>query len=239
MEFVVYIHTFPNGKKYVGISKNIQCRFRNGRGYEKQPIMWSAIKKFGWENVNTEIVFEGLSEQAAKQAEIELISRFKTADRAYGYNQTLGGEGANGRPVSEKNKRAIGERMSKVHKGVPLSEEHKQKISASLKGRPKEYSEDGHRRIIQSNMTRSCSIETREKMSRNTKAAMAQKNMGEYLSEKWQAEKEIRKAKLRITMYNRYGVIPTKYDLRDDVLLLCLDKNNYSELFSEMEDVSL
>lgn len=42
-------------------------------------------------------------------------------------------------------------------------------------------------------------------MSRNTKAAMEQKNMVEYLSAKWQAEKETRKVKLRITMYDRFG----------------------------------
>ena len=51
-EYAVYMHTFPNGKRYIGISRNISRRFRNGKGYEGQPIIWSAIQKYGWESVN-------------------------------------------------------------------------------------------------------------------------------------------------------------------------------------------
>lgn len=52
---------------------------------------------------------------------------------------------------------------------------------------------------------------------------------------KWQENKKQRKAKLRITMYDRYGIIPQKYDLRDDVIALGLNKEDYSELFKEDE----
>lgn len=211
-------------------------RFRNGKGYQHQKIMYSAIQKYGWENVTTTILFEGLTAEEAKQKEIELIALLRTADREYGYNQTLGGEGGNGRIETEENKKNTGERMSKLHKGIPLSEEHKKKISDSEKGKPKVYSEDGRRRIIESNSTRVYSMETREKMSRNTKIAMKEKNMSEYLSRKWQENKEQRKAKLRITMYTRYGVIPKSYDLREDVIALGLDKNDYKELFGEDND---
>lgn len=235
MEYVVYVHTFPNGKRYVGISRDVKRRFRNGKGYQHQKIMYSAIQKYGWKNVETTILFERLTEGEAKQKEIETIALYRTTDRRYGYNQTFGGEGANGRVESEENKRRFGERMSKLHKGVPLSEEHKKKISDAMKGKPKTYSEDGRRRIIESNSTRVYSKETRKKMSRNTKMAMKEKNMSEYLSRKWQENKEQRKAKLRITMYDRYGIIPQKYDLRDDVISLGLNKEHYSELFKEDE----
>jgi len=235
MEYVVYVHTFPNGKRYVGISRDVKHRFRNGKGYQHQKIMYSAIQKYGWKNVETTILFERLTESEAKQKEIETIALYRTTDRRYGYNQTFGGEGANGRVESEENKRRFGERMLKLHKGVPLSEEHKKKISDAMKGKPKTYSEDGRRRIIESNSTRVYSKETRKKMSRNTKMAMKEKNMCEYLSRKWQENKEQRKAKLRITMYDRYGIIPQKYDLRDDVISLGLNKEDYSELFKEDE----
>ena len=36
-------------------------------------------------------------------------------------------------------------------------------------------------------------------------------------------------------MYDRYGIIPQKYDLRDDVIALGLNKEDYSELFKEDE----
>lgn len=235
MEYVVYVHTFPNGKRYVGISRDVKRRFRNGKGYQHQKIMYSAIQKYGWKNVETTILFEHLTEGEAKQKEIKTIALYRTTDRRYCYNRTFGGEGANGRVESEENKRRFGERMSKLHKGVPLSEEHKKKISDAMKGKPKTYSEDGRRRIIESNSTRVYSKETRKKMSRNTKMAMKEKNMSEYLSRKWQENKEQRKAKLRITMYDRYGIIPQKYDLRDDVIALGLNKEDYSELFKEDE----
>lgn len=234
-EYVVYIHTFPNGKRYVGITKDVNHRFRNGKGYQNQNVMYSAIQKYGWKNVETTIAFDHLTEQEAKAKEIEYIARFNTTDRTYGYNQTFGGEGGNGRIESEKRKKETGERMSKLHKGVPLSDEHKRKISETLKGKKKFYGEEGRQRIIESNRTRHYSDQTRQKMSQNTKKAMKEKNMSEYLSRKWQENKEERKARLRITMYERYGVIPKKYDLREDVIALGLNKDDYSELFAEME----
>lgn len=235
MEYAVYVHVFPNGKRYVGISKDVKRRFRNGKGYQHQKIMYSAIQKYGWKNVETMILFDNLSEEEAKRKEIETIALYRTTDRRYGYNKTLGGEGGNGRVESDENKKRFGERMSKLHSGVPLSDEHKQKISNALKGKPKSYSEEGRQRIIESNQTRQYSDKTREKMSQNTKIAMKEKNMSEYLSQKWQENKEQRKARLRITMYDRYGIIPKRYDLRDDVIALGLNKEDYSELFKEDE----
>lgn len=225
--FSVYIHTFPNGKKYIGISKDIKRRFRNGKGYEGQPIVWAAIKKYGWKNVKTEIVLTGLSEEEAKEKEIFLISKYKTNLREFGYNQTLGGEGANGRKLTESQKREIGERMSACNKGKKLTKEHKEKISMSLKGKKKNYTEEGRKRIIQSNRTRVYSKETREKMSRNTKIGMKNKNMSEYLSKKWKEEKEIRNAKTRLTMYNRYGVTYKNHNIEDDIVLLGLQEEYF------------
>lgn len=229
--FSVYVHEFPNGKKYFGISKNIQRRFRNGKGYQGQKIVYDAIQKYGWQNVKTTILKTDLTEQEAKAEEIRLISENKTFDRNFGYNQTLGGEGANGRKLTADQKKAIGERFSKSNKGRPLSAEHKEKISASLKGKTNKLSEEGKRRIDDANHRKRLSRETRAKISDRTKQAMREKGVGEHLKEAWSKDKEKRKAQLRITMYNRYGAVPQKYDLRDDVINLGLDKEDYSELF--------
>ena len=193
--YVVYMHSFPNGKRYIGISRNVTRRFRNGKGYQSQPVMWNAIQKYGWKNVKTTILLDNLTKEEAKKEEIRLIAEYHTADRCFGYNETLGGEGANGRVLSDMEKQIIGKRMSSVHKGVPLSEEHKNKLSSSLKGKPKKLSDSGRQAIVKSNQSRIYTEETRIKISQNTKLAMSQKGVGDYLSKKWAQDKEKRKAK--------------------------------------------
>ena len=66
-------------------------------------------------------------------------------------------------------------------------------------------------------------------MSQNTKLAMKQKGVSEHLAKRWAQDKEKRKAKMRLAMYDRYGVIPQNHDLRDDVALLGLC-DEYTEM---------
>ena len=50
-KFCVYVHVFPNNKKYFGItSKRPNARWEGGTGYDKehQPVMYNAIQKYGW-----------------------------------------------------------------------------------------------------------------------------------------------------------------------------------------------
>lgn len=119
-KFIVYEHLFPNGKRYFGItSKEPHQRWENGSGYtqNKQSVMYNAIQKYGWENIEHNIIAEGLSYEEATEMEIYLIKKYKTNCRRYGddygYNMTDGGEGALGHTVSE----ASAKRMSEAHKG--------------------------------------------------------------------------------------------------------------------------
>lgn len=42
-DYTVYMHVFPNGKKYVGItSQDVSRRWRDGKGYEGQ-VVYGAI----------------------------------------------------------------------------------------------------------------------------------------------------------------------------------------------------
>lgn len=107
-KFIVYMHTNKiNGKRYIGITCNKpEDRWgSNGAGYLRkhrngkysQPLFARAILKYGWENFETTILFEGLSEVEAKAKEIELIAFYHTCIRdpeCCGYNTTLGGEGS-------------------------------------------------------------------------------------------------------------------------------------------------
>ena len=89
--FSVYCHTFPNGKKYIGISKDAEKRWGvNGCGYNTQPKMERAIKKYGWDNVDHEIIVDGLEKEQAEKLEIYLISELDTIEN--GYNSAIGGD---------------------------------------------------------------------------------------------------------------------------------------------------
>lgn len=113
--FCVYKHTSPNGKVYIGITKdNPQNRWRSGKGYYQNVHFIGAINKYGWDNFKHEILFYGLTKKEACQKEIELIAKYKSNDPKYGYNHSIGGEcPALGSKHSEETK----EKMSEMRKG--------------------------------------------------------------------------------------------------------------------------
>lgn len=77
----VYKHTFPNGKVYIGITSGDPLkRWSGGHGYSGQRRMFSAIVKFGWDNVQHDIVAEGLSESEAHRIEQKMISEHDEND---------------------------------------------------------------------------------------------------------------------------------------------------------------
>lgn len=96
-KWCVYKHTNKiNGKCYIGITS--QCtnkRWRNGKGYKGQ-IFYNAIQKYGWDNFEHEILYTNLTEEEAKEKEIEYIKKYKTNNNKFGYNATLGGDGIKG-----------------------------------------------------------------------------------------------------------------------------------------------
>lgn len=128
--YSVYIHMFPNGKKYIGITSwKPELRWgTNGCNY-KNPYMVNAIKKYGWDNIAHEIVAENLTADQASQMEIELIQKYNSADKRYGYNISLGG--IKSKICSEKTK----EKLRQANLGKVMSEDSKRKISEFNKSR--------------------------------------------------------------------------------------------------------
>ena len=127
-KFIVYCHTLYDGRKYIGITcQNASRRWRNGDGYNHNPYFSNAIKKYGWDSFTHEILFQDLPEEDAKRIERELIVKYKTQDRKYGFNMTGGGEG-NYNPTEEIRRR-IGEVSRKVNTGRKHTEEYKRMMS--------------------------------------------------------------------------------------------------------------
>lgn len=92
--YILYKHTFPNGKVYIGITgKSVEIRWRSdGSGYRQQRRMWNAIKKYGWSNIKHEVLFTQLTAKEAYEKEKELIAQYKSNNNKYGYNNSAGGE---------------------------------------------------------------------------------------------------------------------------------------------------
>ena len=137
--YCVYRHICPNGKVYIGItSQSVSSRWKNGKGYQHNAHFTSAIKKYGWDNIKHEILFDSLTESEACEIEKELIARYKSNQREFGYNQSCGGEEHKGCVCSEKTKRAISKaNKGRIahNKGIRMSEAQKIKVSNSRKGK--------------------------------------------------------------------------------------------------------
>ena len=91
----IYKHTFPNGKCYIGLTKQEpELRFKNGYGYETCPLMWNAIQKYGWNNITTSWLYTNITDiHEAALLERQAIQLYKSNEREYGYNIANGGQG--------------------------------------------------------------------------------------------------------------------------------------------------
>lgn len=154
-KYVVYLHIFPNNKYYIGITcvKPYTRRWRAGSSYSKQPKIYNAILKYGWENIQHKILYENLTKEEANEKEIECIKLYNSIKN--GYNISIGGNGKNGVPCSKetKNKISIANKGKKKsdksknnlkryieehgawNKGKKMSKEHFRKIAEERKRR--------------------------------------------------------------------------------------------------------
>lgn len=144
--WIIYMYTFPNGKRYIGKTRqgslNARKRGTNMVGYKHSKYLYSAIQKYGVENIKDTILYEGeITDDYADRLEQIYILLFKTNvctfdNPKYGYNLTDGGGGMrNWHPTGEdleRRKIQLAEALTHRKYG-PLSEEHKRKCSESLK----------------------------------------------------------------------------------------------------------
>ena len=115
LKFHVYVHTSPDGKRYIG-QTCCKPEYRWGKGgsyYAGNAHFYRAIQKYGWDNFLHEVVASGLTQLEADDLEIELISKYNTTDPNFGYNHESGGR--RGPLVNEATKKKISESM-KGHK---------------------------------------------------------------------------------------------------------------------------
>lgn len=152
---VIYgIENLINHKIYIGQThRNIEVRLKEHKT-RKTSLIGRAIQKYGWENFIWTVLEKCDNRDELNAAEIRWIASLNCKS-PNGYNSTEGGAGTIGRIVSQETRK----KLSDIHKGTKLSadtrrkisiaamgnknflghklsDEHRQKLSASRKGKP-------------------------------------------------------------------------------------------------------
>lgn len=168
--YIVYLLTFPNGKKYVGRTRQKLCRRLRDHAC-RVSLVGNAIRKCGADNVKCDILAEGLTLKMSGVFEKNSIENFNTLYPC-GYNLTSGGDGV-----------------------VSLSNVSRNKISES---RSKRVMKDSTRKKLSKAMRRRWAEDSEfSPMMRNKHKDMVKKG-GQAFSKKYHTDKEFRDRQLSI-----------------------------------------
>lgn len=123
-EYCVYVHTNKvNGKRYVGITcQKPEYRWANGKGYKENRHFDSAIKKYGWDSFDHDVIMTGLTKKQACLWEAVLIAQWDTTNPTKGYNIALGGVGPNS--VSTVTRKKMSDQTTRFFENHPEAREH-------------------------------------------------------------------------------------------------------------------
>ena len=124
LNYRVYKYNFPNGKIYIGMTKN-SLEKRRDMGYQHNEKLQEAIRKYGWNGFSHEIIKDGLTRRQAEDLEIEMIKTCDTTNPEKGYNISYGGR-ATFAGLKHTNK--YKEKMCRINKGKKFSEMHLRKL---------------------------------------------------------------------------------------------------------------
>ncbi|MEQ1706122.1 MAG: NUMOD3 domain-containing DNA-binding protein, partial [Rickettsiales bacterium] len=163
--YVVYKHTSPKGKGYVGITNNYDRRCKQHQNKNGCRLFYRAVKKYGWDNFTHEILENGLTLSEANTFERLHIEQYKTL-APNGYNLMTGGD------VSTHCEETRA-KLSEANKGKVYSQETIAKMKES--GRRKVITPEHRMKLNQSLWGRVHSNETRGKISNANKG----KRLGE------------------------------------------------------------
>lgn len=128
--YTIYCHIFPNGKRYVGLTRaKPTARWGNeGSHYKSCPLISRAIQKYGWENVKHIILFTTERKEDAEDIERHFISLYDTTNPQHGYNVLPGGNVSTNDATPE-----MREKLGRGMRGKHHTEEQKQKIAEGVK----------------------------------------------------------------------------------------------------------
>ena len=168
MNYWVYVHTCPNGKRYVGCTTRVKPEYRwgkNGEGYKDQ-LFGKAIRKYGWNNFQHE-AWELTCESEMYYAEKYLIAYYHTTESEFGYNISSGGEKSSLGCIRSEEYR---KRISEAAKKKWTNPEYRKKMSEVRKGKPgKPHSKETRKKMSQAQKERCSNPEVRKRISETLK----------------------------------------------------------------------
>ena len=173
-KFIIYKHTSPIGKIYIGQTSqnNPIKRWKNGgKGYFSidkfgnyhQKLIAEAINKYPWKDWKHEIIDTCNTLEEANKLETYYIKLYKSNNPEFGYNMTSGGQGHLGHPMSQETKNKLSkiikdkykndkqyvERVRKAHLGIPMHENTRKALLEANIGR--EFSDETKLKIGKAN----------------------------------------------------------------------------------------
>lgn len=205
----VYVHVFPNNKLYIGVTERPPKKRwdSNGCGYRKQPVLWRAIQKYGWDNIQHIILVDNIPIEVAYECEQYLITKYNTTNIELGYNLSIGGKHSSGYHFNHTEEAK--QKISAGNKGKKRSDEYRKRMSESRKGynkgcvspmKGKHHTKEAKEKIRQANLGKPKSEETIEKlrqaaigkhkgkrkpMSEETKRKISEANKGKKHGGRW------------------------------------------------------
>lgn len=112
---VIYMYTSPSGKKYIGQTWDEKRRKRNYvNGGKGTPLFANAIKKYGIENMQYEILHSSIEEQDELNRLEDIEIRRNNCIHPHGYNLKSGGSNGKFSDIS-KNKMSASQNMRYIN----------------------------------------------------------------------------------------------------------------------------
>lgn len=142
--WLVYKHIAPSGKVYIGITGMTPAqRWVRGHGYKGCPVFYHTILKYGWDNIEHKVLIGNLTQEQAKEVEIQLIAYYK--EMGLSLNITDGGDGTVGYAHSEDWKDKCREWM----KNRPRTQQEVDRRRETMKKNPYHPSEETKKKIAE------------------------------------------------------------------------------------------
>jgi group I intron endonuclease len=159
--YLIYKYTSPSGKAYIGQTKDYEKRCKEHKYHASYCRAFAnAIKQYGWDNFEHEILHSNLTIDQANELEAKCILEHNTLSPR-GYNLMTGG--LNSVPSQETR-----DKLRLVHKDRIFTEKHKNKLSIAANNMSAEH------KLKISIAKKNISAETRKKLSDSAKNMSAE-----------------------------------------------------------------